>query len=262
MKKNQILIAGGYVVALLAMFGWHLALGKPYDRATLPLLAVFALTTALIGLASLWAAVGMVHWANRAAGFVIVATIMVGAWLPLMEWSSFLIWQMVVMLSVQIGILVGVIALIWLVERTRLAGVESVVHRQFSVKNLLVLTFAMAIFFAVLRTVRPVKLDLTMYLLLIAGGATASLTTLVSLLVSRRQGPFIARALLFLLIAPIGGGVHYVGSQYQSLLFNSYWYAGVTTLQMVLMIVPLSLRGEGEAREGEAREGEAPAEPK
>ena len=51
----------------------------------------------------------------------------------------------------------------------------------------------------------------------------------------------LTRLAVFLLVAPIGGWAYLIAARYESLLFSAPWYAGVTSLQIVLMVVAFAV---------------------
>ena len=152
---------------------------------------------------------------------------------------------MVVILACQLFCLVAALGI------SRALGLMTVRHEshqtradessQFSIGNLATLTGAFAIFFAVMRTINPVELTNSLYLVLFAGGCCAALTALTAFWVSFSNSAWFFRLGVFAIVAPIGGAVYSIAAQYESLLFNWQWYAGVTTLQMFFMIVPFTV---------------------
>ena len=230
-----------YAFVGIGMLWWHLSYGEPYFQATLPLMGIFALSSSLAGVVSVWTVHGMLHWANRMSGLIICVSVLAGVWLLFSEWNQFLIWQMVVLLACQLFCLVTALAL-----GGRPLRLESLQNRaddssQLSIGKLATLTGAFAIFFAVMRTVKPVELTNSLYLILFAGGCCAALTALTAFWVSFSNSTWFLRLGAFVIVAPIGGGVYAIAAKYQSLLFSWQWYAGVTTLQMFFMIVPFAV---------------------
>lgn len=234
-----------YAFIAIGMLWWHLSYGKPYFQSTLPLMGIFALFASLAGIASVWTAHGMLHWSKRMSGLVISVSILAGVWLLFFEWNQFLIWQMVVLLACQLFCLVTALGI------CRALGLRLLRHNslqntaerssQFSIGDLATLTGAFAIFFAVMRTAKPVELTGSLYLILFAGGCCAALTALTAFWVSFSKSSWLLRICAFAIVAPIGGGVYAIATQYESLFFSWQWYAGVTTLQMFFMIVPFAV---------------------
>ena len=168
-----VVIAIVYGLGLVGALGWHISYGPPFDQTTFALLLVFAVSTALVGLVSLWGAIGMLHWAKRAVGFICGVTAVVGLWLLFFDWNRFLIFQLLVVLSVQMGVLLvalGGLRFLGALSLTSASG-EAARHRgrRLSVFDLLMLTAALAMFCAVVRTARPVQLSWALYVLLLAG---------------------------------------------------------------------------------------------
>ena len=152
-----------YGLLAVGMLRWHFSYGPPYYQTTLGLLVVFAVSAALVGLLSVWAALGMLHWAKRASWFTVAASAMAALWLLFFEWNQYLIWQMVVLLAVQMACLVVVLGICRVfglgVLRDKSTSGKAGKSSQLSIRDLLVLTAALAIFFAVLGIGHPVELE-------------------------------------------------------------------------------------------------------
>ncbi len=243
LSRALALIVIGYAVLVVGMLRWHFSYGPPYYQQTLPLLVVFAVFAALVGLLALWAAMGILHWIQRASGCILAAAIVAGVWLLFFEWNRFLIWQMVVVLAVQMACLVVAIGIFRMAGLTALQD-GSIPKRfgktsQVSIGDLLVLTAAFAFFCGVLRSGRPVELRAAVYGILFAGGCCEALAALTALWVSFSRSNLVLRLVVFAIVAPIGGGLSAIVTHFVPLLYHSGWYAGVTTLQMLLMMAPL-----------------------
>jgi len=232
-----------YALLLVGMLRWHFSHGPLYHQATLGLLVIFSLCAALAGLLSVWAALGALHWARRASVFIAGTAVLTGFWLLFSPWNRPLNWQMVVLGVVQIMCLVvglGVVRLFGfaIIQED---GRDREVHKQFqfSVRDLFMLTGAFAIFFAILGTVHPVNFSVIFFAILVSGGCCSAFTAASACWICFSKRSIGLRLVTYLLVAPIGGGVYSIASRYVPLMYSSAWYAGVTSLQMLFMILPL-----------------------
>ena len=187
----------------------------------------------------------MLHWSKRMSGLIAATSVIAGLWLLFFDWNRFLIWQMVVLLAVQLACLVFVLGIFRVLGHGKLQNrsnpSRTVESSRLSIFDLIILTAAFALFFAVMGTAQPIELGGKLYAILVAGGCCASFAALTAFWVSFSNSSLLLRLIVFGVVAPIGGGVYAIASQYEALLFNWQWYAGVTSLQMLLMVVPFSV---------------------
>ena len=244
-----------YLLTLAVMLRWHWSLGPPHTQASLSLMISFGLCAALLGLSSILVALAALHWTRRASGLVAGVAVMGLFFNPFFNWDDFLISQLLVMFGTQTGCLV--VAL--LVARSLgcgLAFVDAQGRRKgksrstkplrFSIFDILVLTAAVALLFAVMRGSRPLNLGTIGFAINIAGGCGAAIVGLTVLWACLGSSPVLLRAAALIVVAPTGGVVYVLASRYASLLFSWQWYAGVTSAQVLFMTIPcLMLRADG-----------------
>ena len=244
LPRIAAVILSTYALFAIGMLRWHTSHGSPYTQTTLGLLGVFAVCGALVGLLSVWAAHGMLHWSKRMSGLVAAVSILTGLWLLFFDWNRFLIWQMIVLLAVQLACLVFVLGFFRAIGLGILHNLSTPDRMnelsRLSIYDLLVLTAAFALFFTVMRTAQPIALTGKLYMILVAGGICAAFAALTAFWVSFSNSSLFLRLSVFAIVAPIGGAVYAIASQYEALLFNWQWYAGVTSLQMLLMVLPFT----------------------
>jgi hypothetical protein len=244
-----------YLLALGIMLRLHWVLGPPHTQASPSLMISFALWTALLGLASILAALATLHWTRRISGMVVGVAGLGLFFQPFLNWDAFLIWQVLVMFFVQTGcLIVGLFAarplgygLAFVDREGRWAGnASSGTALRFSISDILILTGAVALLFGVLRGSRPTSLGAITYAINIAGGCGAALVGLTVLWAAFGSSPIVLRVAALVLVAPIGGPIYALAARYAPLLFSWQWYAGVTTAQALFMLFPcLMLRAGG-----------------
>jgi hypothetical protein len=237
------------VVLLAAAVRWHWAGDPPYHRPTAALLLTFALVAALVSLVSIWASFAAVRWSARASGLIVGIALLTGFATLFFEYSSFLIWQLfvlVVMLFVSLIIGLGVIR--WCGYRVKCEPIHSTprpaavaTRTQYGLRDLLLLTAALAFLCSVLHYARPTTLPLILYAILIAGGICVALVSLVTLWACFARSRLLMRAVALAAVAPFGGIVYDVADNYIPLIMNAPWYAAITALQVVFMVMPLAL---------------------
>ncbi len=99
MKRKLSAIFLAYLFLLLTMLRWHFSHDATHLQPTLGLFVVFAVSGALAGLMSVWAALGALHWAKRLPSFVVAVAVFIGGWLLFVDWNKNAIWEMVVLIS-------------------------------------------------------------------------------------------------------------------------------------------------------------------
>jgi hypothetical protein len=259
-RRPIAIILGIYVVLLAGGVRWHWASGPPYFQGTPGLLITFALVAALIGLVSIWTSFAVVHWSTRASGMIMGAALLAGLATFFFQWNEFLIWQLMVLILVQLALMIAVLGVFRLL---RLAVVQTGDHppfgrelraegqaaatvsrarpSQFRVSNLLLITAALALLLSVLHYVRPVSLNLAYYTILIIGGICAAAVSLAPLLACFSNLHIGLRIIVLVCAAPLGGIVYAVLDYYEPLLFSWPFYAAVTALQVLFMTLPLAV---------------------
>jgi len=243
-----------YLPTLGAMLAWHWTLPPPHLQPSPMLMLAFGLWTALVGLFSILVALGALHWTRRVAGLVAGVAVLALFFNPFLDWDRFLIWQVLVMFGVEtMGLL-----LVLLTARSLgwcLAFVDAQSHQapraatrttssmplRFSISDILILTGAMALLFAVVRGSHPIDLGPGGYAINIIGGCVAALVVLTILWACFGSSPVWLRVPALFLAAPTGGIGYVVLSRYSALLFNWQFYAGVTSLQVLLMTIPFMI---------------------
>ena len=156
-----------YIFLAVAMLRWHFSYGPPYYQPTYGLFVVLAVSAALVGLLSVWAALGALHWVKRLPSFVVGAAFFVGGWLLFFDWNQYLIWQAVVLFVAQMVCLVlalGCIRLFFGISVQRESSLPRSGNRssQLSIHDLMVVTASLALLCAVLRIGQPVELSATL----------------------------------------------------------------------------------------------------
>jgi hypothetical protein len=244
------IIVGCYAVLLTGGVRSHWAGGPPYERSSLGLQIAFATVAALVGLASIWSAFAAVHWSTRASGLIATIAAVAGVLTFFFVWSDFLVWQLVAIVYAQLACLILVLAGIrvcgYTLQRESSLSVSAddaqfVRPTQFSVWNMLTLTTSLALLFCVLHYGRPVELSVMMYAVVLFGGLCAAVVALVALWACFSRTAIAIRIVVAVAAAPAGGFLYHVLEQYEALLMSAPWYAGVTTLQILLVILPLTL---------------------
>jgi hypothetical protein len=248
--RTLAIIVACYAVLLAGGVRSHWAGGPPYERSSLGLQIAFATVAALVGLASIWSAFAAVHWSTRASGLIATVAAVAGMLTFFFVWSDFLVWQLVAIVYAQLACLILVLAGIracgYTLQRESPLPMSAddagfVRATQFSVRNLLMLTTSLALLFCVLHYGRPVELSAMMYAVVLFGGWCAAVVALVALWACFSATPIAIRMVVAVAVAPAGGILYRVLEQYEALLMSAPWYAGVTTLQLVLMMLPLTL---------------------
>jgi hypothetical protein len=248
------LIVGSYAVALAAAVRWHWAGDPPYHRPTVSLCITFALVAALVGLISIWASFAAVRWSLRAAGLIVGAALLIGFATLFFEYNNFLIWQLFVLVAMCFACLITALSGVRLCGyRVARDGTHSAAQpatstsrAHYGVRDLLVLTAALALFCFVLHYTKPTSLPLALYIILIAGGIAKSLVSLVTLWACFSRRSHIMRLAALSAVAPTGGIVYDIADNYIPLIMNAGFYAAITMLQAALMTVPLAfLRVKG-----------------
>jgi hypothetical protein len=215
----------------------------------------FGLCAALLGLSSILVAVAALHWTRRFAGLAVGFAVLESFLNRFFEWDAFLIWQLLVMFGVQTGCLVIILLTARSLgcgfasvdpERRRAGRLTSSTALRFSISDILILTGAMAFLLGILRGSRPVDLGTIVYAINIAGGCGAALVGATVLWACLGSSPVFLRTAALILVAPTGGVIYVLAARYHSLLFSWRWFAGVTTVQVLFMMVPcLMLRAWG-----------------
>ncbi len=220
----------------------------------------FGLWTALVGLFSIVVALAALHWTRRVAGLVAGVALLALFFNPFLDWDRFLVWQVLVIFGVEtVGLLFALLTARslgwclafadargqWAARRTAKRLTASTTLR-FSISDILILTGAMALLFGVVRGSHPIDLGPIGYAINIAGGCAAALVVLTILWACFGSSSAWLRAPALIVAAPTGGIVYVVLGRYAALLFNWQFYAGVTSLQVLLMTIPcLVLRSWG-----------------
>jgi hypothetical protein len=248
-------ILAAYLVAIGATLHWHWLQGPPHTQATFALMTSFGLCTALLGLSSVSIALATLHWTRRVSGLIAGLALLAFFWTPHFDWNQFLIWQMLVIYAVQTGFLVvslGIASAFGIKLVGNLAdGPANQPARpshalQLSITDFSILAGALALLFAAIRGSRPVDLGTTVYLIDAAGGGCAAVVALTVLWACFGSAPIALRVVALALVAPSGGAVHVAAARYAPLLFNWPWYSGVTSAQVIFMVIPcLVLRSRG-----------------
>lgn len=248
--RRVTIIIGCYAVLLGGGVRCHWAGEPPYYRPSFGLLIAFATVGALVGLVSIWSAFALVHWSTRASGLIAGTAILAGLLTLFLEWNDYLVWQVVVIVYSQLACLVIALSAFRLCGYTIQCDVVasqnmdepfSARSSQFTVRNLLVLTSALALLFCVLHYSRPGGLSMTEYAINAIGGVCAAIVSLAVCWACFTRKNFVFRIAALLAVAPAGGIVYILLEPYAPLLMSASWYAGVTTLQVVLMTLPLAI---------------------
>lgn len=234
-----------YALILLAALRLHLSYGPPISQETIGLFIVFAMSSALIGLFSLAGALGALRYSIGMGGLMVGSAFLLKLWIEFAAWSPGSVWEMI-----QIGI-AQFICLVLGFALARVRGyrivqfelaAQSPVQVRFTVNDLLILTLASAVLFAVLGSETPVISGRIKWLMIYAaGGTSAALVVAAATWLCFGTRWTAVRLFACLLIAPIGGLVYAFASRYARLLYSWQWFAGVTVLQMILIVVPLTL---------------------
>ena len=247
MNLSRIFLAFvlGYAALGVQMLRWQFSHGPPYYQASVALLVLFAISAAVAGLLSVWVAIGALHWARRGAYFIVAMSVLSGLWLLFFAWNRYLIWQVFVQVFVQVSVLVGGLGFFRFMG-FKLTIAQHVAEResnasQFSTRDLLYLISAFSLFFAVLQLGHPVELGIELYAILIAGGSCAALVSLTAFCFAFSKANPMLRLLVLASVAPSGGFVYAIAESVVPLLFSSGWYAGVTSLQMLMLVVPFTI---------------------
>ena len=247
MNLSRILLAFvlGYAVLGVQMLRWHFSHGPPYHQASVALLVLFATSAAVAGLLSVWVAIAALHWARRGAYFIVAMSVLSGLWLLFFEWNRYLIWQVFVQVLVQVSVLVGGLAFFRFMGFNLTIGQHASGRdrnaSQFSTRDMLYLISAFSLLFGVLQLGHPVELGIELYAILIAGGSCAALVSLTAFWVAFSEANPLLRLLVLASVAPSGGFVYAIAESVVSLLFSAGWYAGVTSLQMLMLVVPFMI---------------------
>jgi hypothetical protein len=247
--RRLAVIIGVYAVILAGSVRLHWAGDEPYYRPTAGLLVTFSLVAALVGLVSIWASFAAVHWSARASGLIVGIAVLTGFTTLFFEYSSFLIWQLLVLVVAQFAGLVAALSILRLCGYAIARGsTDSVKLRtaaprrsQFAIRDLLLLTAAFASLLSVVHYTRPVEMQWALYAILISGGMCAALVSLATLWACVSTHHFALRITALLAVAPVGGVMWAVADHYMPLIMNAPWYSAVTTLQVVLMSLPLAV---------------------
>jgi hypothetical protein len=249
-----------YLPTLGAMLAWHWSLPPPHLQPSPMLMIAFGLWSALVGLSSIMVALAALHWTRRVAGLVAGVAVLALFFNPFLDWDPFLIWQVLVMFGVEtVGLLFVLLmarSLGWCLafvdargqweERRTAKRLTASTTLRFSISDILILTAAMALLFGVVRGSHPIDLGTVGYAINVAGGCAAALVVLTILWACFGSLPVWLRASTLIAAAPTGGIVYIVLGRYATLLFNWQFYAGVTSLQVLLMTIPcLILRSWG-----------------
>jgi hypothetical protein len=248
--RKLAIIVGCYAVLLAGGVRSHWAGGPPYERSSLGLQIAFAMVAALVGLASIWSAFAAVHWSTRASGLIATIAAVAGVLTFFFQWSDFLVWQLVAIVYAQLACLIMFLAGIrvcgyTLQRESRLAMSADDARfgrpTQFSVRNMLMLTTSLALLFCVLHYGRPVELTGMLFAIVLFGGLCAAVVALVAMWACFSAMAIAIRIVVAVAVAPAGGILYHVLEQYEALLMSAPWYAGVTTLQVALMMLPMAL---------------------
>ncbi|QDT09588.1 hypothetical protein [Planctomycetes bacterium K23_9] len=234
-----ILVIGAYLIVAIVSLCWHLSISASFDDPTVGLMFVFSITAALVGLLAIWFAAGTLNWGHRFAGMLCIAGLVAGMFF----WDRFLLWQMAQVHVAQLAFLAVAFAVQRFMGKTiadpNLSPRSFANANVLSVLGWLVVATMMLLIWAALRILPPFSSGIVLALVLLVGGAGTAAITLTAIRISLGNASLLSRVMTFAFVAPMGGIVYLVLSPFAPLLFNGFWFAGVTTLQMSLTIVPM-----------------------
>jgi hypothetical protein len=239
----SILIA--YVLVLFSALRWQLSYGPPISRETISLFVVFAMSAALVGLLSLAGVLGALHFSTGAAVVIVGSALLLKLWMEFAAWSPYAVWEMIQILAAQflcllIGFAVVRISGFQILQMAEDMGGPR--GTRFSTRDLLVLMASVAVLFAVLGSTTPMISGRLKWLAIYAtGGAAAALVVAAASWLCFGTKWTALRATVCLFVAPIGGLIYAIASQYSRLLYSWQWFAGVTATQMILIVIPIAV---------------------
>jgi hypothetical protein len=247
LRKCLAAIVAIYLLMLAGLIRWHASYGPPYHQPTIGLLISLGVCAALVGLLTIWGTIGALAWPKRGASFIVGAALISGFWLLFNEGNQYWVWQLVVMCATESGCVMLIVGSAGVLGY-RLKGKHpdlgespspgTVFVAQFSLRDMIGITTALALLLTVLRVAEPINLGRTMNEILVLGGCTAGFVSTVALWGVLGKSHVTTRILALLSVAPLGGAAYAFASRYLSLLFDWQWYAGVTTIQLLFMAVP------------------------
>jgi hypothetical protein len=250
MRRWLAAIIAVYLILLAGGVNWHWSSEPLYARPTPGLLLAFGVTAALVGLISIWAALAVSHWSGRASGLITGIAVVAGVPTMFFEWNHSLVWQLLVIVYVQLAALVIVLATMRLFGCTirssaepsnDSANGEGTRAGQFTIRNLFLITSALGLLFSVIHFTRPIELGGTLYEILVWGGMCAALVSLIAFWASFSSQHIAIRVVALFAAAPVGGICYRAMTNYAPLLMSSEFYAGVTTVQILCMTLPLTV---------------------
>ena len=249
MRRILAAIISVYLVLLAGGLSWHWSSEPPYARPTIGLLLAVGVIAALVGLISIWCAFAATHWSERASGLIAGSAVLVAVPTLFFEWDNSLVWQLLVIVYVQLAALImASVQCASLAARSRIvpgfqraAGGKGTRATQFTVRNLFLITSALALLFGVIHFIRPIELGGTLYEILVCGGFCAAFVSLVTLWASFSKLHVVIRLVALLVAAPAGGICYRAMSNYLPMLMSSEFYAAVTAVQVVCMALPLAI---------------------
>jgi hypothetical protein len=250
MRRPLACVIAAYLLMLAGALSWHWSSPPPYARPTVGLMLAFGVVATLSGLISIWCAFAATHWSGRASGLIAATAVLFAVLAFFFQWDESLIWQLFVIVSVELAKLIISLGAIRLCGFTIATNLEASTTRaegvdiraaQFTVRDLLLNTSALALLFSVLHFIWPIELGATLYQILIWGGLCAAFVSLVALWASFSRHHLAFRAIVVLVAAPVGGVCYRAMSKYLPLLMSAEFYAGVTAVQILCMTVPLAI---------------------
>lgn len=242
MVRQLTMIIVAYVLALLASLRWHFLGDISQIRPSVGLFFVFALCAAMAGLISIWTAVSAMHWTKRLPLFIAIVALLAGGFLLFFDWNRDSVWGVLILILTQMLLLVGALIGLQFVGVTIQGDTTpGETTKQMSIKDVMTLIASVALLFAVLRYASPMAIGSTLYAAIFAAAFCAASVSFITLWVAFGNGQLLPRILVFSTFLPVGGFVYAIARQYTWLYFDSTWYAGVTSLQMILMLLPLIL---------------------
>ena len=243
-RKLGLLIAS-YVLLAILMLLWNFVTVQTLDEPTIGLLFVYGIATTLVGLLLIWFSVGVLTWTHRTCGLFLMTVFLVVVWAS----DRFLLWQMLRVHAAQAGFMAIAFATFHSLSwdfRYRGVAVTSIRSKIIGTSGsqviiLCVFAACMAISCGSLLLQPEFRSLLVLLAVLAAGGCAAGAISLAAMQISLGQSSWPIRILMFAIVAPMGGIVYALATIFVPLLFNFYWFAGVTTLQTALTVLPLAI---------------------
>ncbi len=154
MRRTVAGIVAAYFLMLAGSISWHWLGPPPYARPTIGLALALGVTAALVGSICIWCAFAATHWSGRASGLIASTAVLIGVPTLFFEWDNSLVWQLLVIMYVQLATLSIVLGLMRIFGYT--IGTDdatSAIHpegkrihaAQFTVRNLFLMTSALAL---------------------------------------------------------------------------------------------------------------------